>query len=132
MKTVIVCAAVILKGSDVLLAQRKEGTSQAMKWEFPGGKLEEGENPESCIIREIKEELNITVAVKDIFKVVAHCYSDKRILLLSYLCRHADGIPVAYGCKDFAWVPVTKLLNYDLAEADLPIAKKLQALKNGM
>ncbi|MFZ5648010.1 MAG: 8-oxo-dGTP diphosphatase MutT [Bacillota bacterium] len=126
MKTYIVTAAVIADGDRVLITQRKEDSNQGLKWEFPGGKIEEGEDPEHCVVREIKEELNIDIAVRDIFKVVMHGYKDRYILLLAYLCSHTGGDPVPLGCKKISWVPVKRLLDYDLAEADVPIAKKLQ------
>lgn len=126
MKTYIVTAAVITDGDRVLIAQRNEGANQGLKWEFPGGKIEEGEDPEQCVVREIKEELNIDIAVRDIFKAVMHRYRDRYVLLLAYLCSHTGGDPVPRGCKDICWVPVKRLLDYDLAEADVPIALKLQ------
>lgn len=126
MKTYIVTAAVITDRDRVLITQRKENSSQGLKWEFPGGKIEAGEDPEHCVAREIKEELDIDIAVRDIFKVVMHRYEDRYILLLAYLCSHTGGDPSPLGCNKIAWVPVQGLLGYDLAEADVPIAKKLQ------
>jgi len=128
LKTYIVTAAVITDGDRVLVTQRHAGASQGLKWEFPGGKLEEGEDPEDCIVREIKEELEMEIAVTDIFKVVMHRYRDRNILLLAYLCRHQGGSPTPAGCRDLAWAPVGRLPEYDLAAADLPIAAKLQKL----
>lgn len=125
-KTYIVTAAVITKGDRVLITQRKENSNQGLKWEFPGGKIEEGEDPEQCVVREIKEELDIDIEVREIFKVVMHGYDDRYVLLLAYLCSHAGGDPVPLGCNKICWVPVKRLLEYDLSEADVPIAKKLQ------
>lgn len=65
------------------------------------------------------------IVVQDIFKVVLHRYTDRNILLLAYLCRTTGGDPVPLGCKDLSWIPVSKLTNFDLAEADIPIAVKL-------
>lgn len=126
MNTYIVAAAVITDGHRALITQRKKDASQGLKWEFPGGKVEEGEGPEHCVVREIKEELNMDIEVRDIFKVVMHRYGDRSILLLAYLCRHTGGDPVPVGCRDLAWVPVERLTDYDLAAADVPIAEKLQ------
>lgn len=121
----IVAAAVILDGDRVLITQRKKGSNQELKWEFPGGKVEDRENPEQCIIREIKEELNMDIVVQDIFKVVMHTYVDRSILLLAYLCRHTGGDLIPLGCKDFSWISVSRLMQFDLAEADIPVAVKL-------
>ncbi|GBF34075.1 hypothetical protein DCCM_3187 [Desulfocucumis palustris] len=120
-----VTAALILDNDRVLLAQRKSGAQQSLKWEFPGGKLEAGETPEECLAREIKEELDIDIQVKEIFTAVAHSYGDRNILLLAYLCRRTGGTPSPRDCNDFQWVSLNSLLKYDLAEADLPIAIKL-------
>ncbi len=126
MKTYIVTAAVILEKDRVLLAQRKSDGPHGLKWEFPGGKLEEGESPEECVVREIKEELRMDIEALDVFKAVTHRYGDKNILLLAYLCRRTGGDPVPLGCRDVSWVPVEKIMDFDLLDADLPIAKKLR------
>lgn len=132
MNTIVVTAAVIEHRGNVLLSQRKKDASQGLKWEFPGGKLEDGEAPEECIVREIKEELNIDIEVDGILKAVSHRYSERNILLLAYLCRHVGGVPMTLDCKSFSWVPVKELMKYDLAEADIPIAIYLQeVLENG-
>lgn len=126
MNTIIVTAAVIVEDGKVLLAQRKKGSNHELKWEFPGGKLEEGEDPEDCIIREIKEELNMNIEVRDIFKVVMHRYSERNIMLLAYLCSQTGGDPVPLECRDISWAPVERLMEFDLLAADVPIAAKLQ------
>ncbi|MHB8157921.1 MAG: (deoxy)nucleoside triphosphate pyrophosphohydrolase [Desulfocucumaceae bacterium] len=126
MSTYIVTAAVITDGDRVLITQRKKGSNQELKWEFPGGKLEDGEDPEHCIKREIKEEINIDIEVKKIFKVVMHSYGDRNILLLAYRCSHLAGEPVTLECNSISWVQAERLLDYDLAAADIPIATELQ------
>lgn len=122
----VVTAAIMVENGRVLLAQRREDTQLALKWEFPGGKIEPGETPEDCLIREIKEELNIDIAVLDIFMAVAHSYGPRNILLLAYFCRSLGGSPVPRQCNDLCWVEIADILKYNLAEADLPIAVKLQ------
>ncbi|KJR96073.1 MAG: NUDIX hydrolase [Peptococcaceae bacterium BRH_c4a] len=130
MNTYIVTAAVITDQDRVLITQRKKNSNQGLKWEFPGGKMEEGEDPEGCLIREIKEELDIDIAVQDIFKVVMHRYGDRNILLLAYLCSHAGGDPAPLECNNIAWVPVKRLMDFDLAAADVPVAAKLQEVSD--
>lgn len=125
MDTIVVTAAIIEKEGKFLLAQRKENTSQGLKWEFPGGKIEFGETPEQCLVREIQEELNIIIEVKEIFDVVSHVYGEKQIILLCYKCSYVGGELKLNDCHDYEWVLPQNLLNYDLALADIPVAQKL-------
>lgn len=125
MALLIVTAGVIRKEGRILIAQRYVKTDHALRWEFPGGKLEEGETPEQCLTREIEEELNLQIEVKDIFKVVYHRYIDKQILLLCYLCNCIGGQAKAIDCHDFRWIDIEELKKYDFVEADLPIVEKI-------
>lgn len=129
MDITVVTAAVVMDGGRVLLAQRKADANEALKWEFPGGKLEPGETPEECLVREIKEELAMDIKVEDIYEIVSHRYGERSILLLAYLCRRKGGDPVPRDCNDFHWVEVERLTDYDLADADIPIAVKLKGGK---
>jgi 8-oxo-dGTP diphosphatase len=126
MNILVVTAAIMIDQGRVLITRRREGASQGLKWEFPGGKVEDGEDPESCIVREIKEEINIDIEVDRIYKAVLHRYGDRSIVLLAYLCRHVGGRPVPLACSSIRWVPVTELMDFDLAAADIPIAGKLR------
>jgi 8-oxo-dGTP diphosphatase len=126
MKTLIVCAAVIRREGKILLAQRKHSRDQGLLWEFPGGKLISGESPEECLVREIKEELDMEIIVEKVFEIVSHFYqADTQILLLAYLCKHLKGKGNALDCNDFHWVDVGNLKEYALAAADIPILNKL-------
>ncbi|HPW40926.1 MAG TPA: 8-oxo-dGTP diphosphatase MutT [Bacillota bacterium] len=121
----IVTAAAIIRDGKVLIAQRQQGSHMEYKWEFPGGKLEPDETPEECIIREIKEEMDIDIEVDDIYKVVKFKYEEKDILLLCYLCRIIKGDGRAIECNDFKWVTKDELPGFDFVPADLPIVEKL-------
>lgn len=125
METVLVTAAIIKDGAKYLIAQRKKGAHQGMKWEFPGGKVERGEDPETCLKREIWEELNITIDVEEIFKVVSFNYEEKHIVLLCYTCRIVEGEPVSIDCHDFRWVTPKEMRQYEFAPADQPVVDKL-------
>ncbi len=131
MKTVIVAAAVILDGERVLVAQRKEGDVQGLLWEFPGGKVKEGEDPRQALHRELKEELDIDVEVGTIFDINYYEYPHYPVLLLVYRCDLGRGIPKPLGCRDVRWVPVAELENLAMPPADLPILEKLGSFRQG-
>ncbi|MBU7006740.1 8-oxo-dGTP diphosphatase MutT [Phosphitispora fastidiosa] len=125
MKILVVTAAIIENNGKFLIAQRKKGSHQGMKWEFPGGKVEQGEDPEACLIREIKEELDINVEVGDIFKVVSHIYEDRQVILLCYLCSLKGGQPSCIDCQDWKWADPEEMMGYEFAPADIPVVRKL-------
>jgi 8-oxo-dGTP diphosphatase len=109
----------------VLLTQRREKDARALKWEFPGGKLRDGESPEDCLKREIEEELGIQTEVGEIFHVVSHQYPERTILLMGYVCEWCGGEIHLRAHRSYRWVEPARLLTFDLAEADRPIARKL-------
>lgn len=120
----VVTAALIEKDKRVLITRRKADTPQPLKWEFPGGKLEFGESPEHCLLREIKEELNVIVTVNEIFDVVSHVYGDTQVVLICYRCSYISGEFFPLECCAFEWVTPENILQYDLAPADIPVARK--------
>lgn len=126
-----VAAAILMDGHGrVLLTQRPERGANARKWEFPGGKLREGESPEECLRRELGEELGIQVEVGEIFQVVSHGYTWGSILLLAYLCRWTGGeirLSEHMACQ---WTEIHRVPEFDLADADRPIAEKLSRCSN--
>ncbi len=121
----IVTAAAMIREGKVLIAQRESGSHMEFRWEFPGGKLEPEESPEECIIREIKEELDMDIEVLDIYKVVKFKYEEKDILLLCYLCKVIKGEGRTLECNDFRWVKREELVDFDFVPADLPVVEKL-------
>ena len=121
----IVTAAAMIRSGQVLIAQRQAGSHMEFRWEFPGGKLELDETPEECIVREIKEELDMEIEVLDIYKVVKFNYKEKDILLLCYLCRLLKGEGKTLECNDFRWVKRDEIASFDFVPADLLIVEKL-------
>src|SRR5450755_966256 len=95
MKTVVVAAAVLLEEGRVLLTQRKAGTHLAGAWEFPGGKVESGEDPRDALRRELREEIGIEATVGEIVEVTFHRYveADKAVMLLFFEAVRAEGSP---------------------------------------
>ena len=126
MKKTIVTASIIINSAfEVLIAQRNNESKLASKWEFPGGKIEPGETPQECLYRELVEEMDIHVQVKDLFDTVYHSYDHGSIVLQAYLCYIESGEPQPLEHQKIRWVSIQDLLNYDLAPADIPIAQKL-------
>ncbi len=121
-----VTAGVILSDVDnILITRRREGDSLAGKWEFPGGKIRKGESPEACLVREIREELAIEIAVEGLLHAVNHHYPHQDVLLLAYLCRFVNGVIQLNAHSDFRWVEAKCLSEMNLADADISIVKRL-------
>lgn len=122
---IVVSAAIIHRDDKLLISQRLEGSHLEFLWEFPGGKVEEGESPEECIVREIMEELRINIRVTDIYDVVFHKYEDRTILLLVYDCEYISGEPKPIECNAFNWVTAEELSLYKFTYADEKIINKM-------
>lgn len=127
MKTIEVVAAVILDNDKILCVQRNASKFEyiAFKYEFPGGKVEQGESNEQALVREIAEELNLDIQVEKHFLTVDHGYPDFRIIMHSFICRG-----LTYDLKlnehiDYKWLKKDELIKLDWAAADLPIVDKI-------
>ncbi|GGW27785.1 (deoxy)nucleoside triphosphate pyrophosphohydrolase [Arenibacter certesii] len=123
----VVCA-IIVKDDKILIAQRSEEMKLPLKWEFPGGKLNEGEDEEQAIIREIKEELNVEIIPLKRLSSNIHDYGSFKIKLTAYLCDFIGGEIVLLEHKDFKFVKSEDLINHDFAEADIPFIEELKTL----
>ncbi|AKF07113.1 5-methyl-dCTP pyrophosphohydrolase [Sandaracinus amylolyticus] len=124
----IVAAAVVKREGRVLLTRRLQGTHLAGFWEFPGGKVEEGEDPEAAVVRECREECAIDLEVVDVIEVAFHRYERKDVLLLFYECRLASDREVQHlGVAEHAWVLPSQLRDYPLPPPDERLVRKLQA-----
>lgn len=121
-----VACAIILRGNEVLLAQRSEKMKNPLMWEFPGGKLEKGELPESTVVREVREELCIDIECVEALPNYTYHYDDKIIHLYPYLCAYKNGTLTLREHKDIHWVDVQQVLDYQMSAADIPAAKLLQ------
>ena len=122
MPITVVCA-LIVRNENVLCAKRSERMALPLKWEFPGGKLEDGEAPEDALKREIMEELSIDISVGRALNVSEYTYENGRtIRLLPYLATMQSAQePVAKEHAELRWVKAADLLNLDWAAADVPI-----------
>jgi 8-oxo-dGTP diphosphatase len=125
MKTVIVAAALTVEQGKLLVTQRKKDSSQGLLWEFPGGKVKDGEDPREALRRELKEELDVEVEVGRLFDAVFYSYPEFPILLLVYCCRVEKGSLKPIGCHDLRWVTLKELEALAMPPADDPIRKHL-------
>jgi 8-oxo-dGTP diphosphatase len=123
---VAVGAAIIIQRGKILLTQRQQHKRLGGYWEFPGGKLEEGETPQQALARELREELDITIAVGALLTTVYHRYDWGSALILAYRCRYLEGTLKHLEVVDHSWVEPRDLLNYDILPADRPIIELLQ------
>jgi 8-oxo-dGTP diphosphatase len=119
--TLVVACALIDTDGRVLIAQRPEGKTLAGLWEFPGGKLEPGERPEATLIRELHEEIGITVkeACLAPLTFASHAYDDFHLLMPLYICRRWEGKVIAREGQNLAWVRANKLRDYKMPPADI-------------
>jgi 8-oxo-dGTP diphosphatase len=125
--TLVVACALIDPDKRVLIAQRPEGKTLAGLWEFPGGKLEPGERPEQTLIRELREEIGITVSEPCLAPLTfaSHDYENFHLLMPLYICRRWEGNAVAREGQKLAWVRANKLRDYPMPPADTPLIPHL-------
>ncbi|HEY7899627.1 MAG TPA: 8-oxo-dGTP diphosphatase MutT [Caulobacteraceae bacterium] len=123
---VAACALVDIDGR-VLIAKRPAGKQLAGLWEFPGGKVEAGETPEACLIRELDEELGVQVthACLAPFVFASHAYETFHLLMPLYICRRWEGVVIAREGQNLAWVRANKLRDYKMPPADIPLIPHL-------
>jgi 8-oxo-dGTP diphosphatase len=124
----VVAAALIDADGRVLLAERPAGKSMAGLWEFPGGKVEAGERPEASLIRELREELGITVKEECLapFAFASHAYEKFHLLMPLFLCRRWEGIVQPQEGQRIVWVRPLDMANYPVPPADVPLVAQLR------
>jgi 8-oxo-dGTP diphosphatase len=127
--TLLVAAAVLIEENRVLLSQRKRGTHLAGAWEFPGGKVQPGEDPRDALVRELDEELGIETAVGDIVEVTFHRYPERSVLLLFYEVARTPRSPEprALDVAAFRWAEAGELDESSFPPADVAILRKVRA-----
>ncbi|HET6538219.1 MAG TPA: (deoxy)nucleoside triphosphate pyrophosphohydrolase [Sphingopyxis sp.] len=127
----VVTAAALVDGDGrILVQQRPAGGSMAGLWEFPGGKMEHGETPETALIRELHEELGIDVEQACLAPA---CFAsdkvgEKHLLLLLYVCRKWRGTPTAHHAEALRWVRPVEMYGLDMPPADIPLIGLIEAL----
>ena len=131
MKTILVVAVVLIdRDGRVLLSQRPSGKSMAGLWEFPGGKVENGEVPEEALIRELKEELGIDTWSSCLapLSFASYSYEDFHLLMPVFVCRKWLGNPMPMEGQALKWVNRDKLKDYPMPPADIPMIAVLRDL----
>lgn len=126
----VVAVALVDVDGRVLIAQRPEGKSMAGLWEFPGGKVEDGEQPEAALIRELEEELGIDVTKNCLapFTFASHSYDEFHLLMPLYVCRVWEGTVTPKEGQTLKWVRPLQLKDYPMPPADVPLVAMLRDL----
>ena len=125
-----VVAALIEKDGKYLLARRSTGSDEVLgKWEFPGGKVENGESEKHALEREIEEEFELKIKASEYITNCIYVYSTKTVDLRLYKCDYISGDFHLHDHSEYIWVNKSDILNYDLCPADIPLAKYIKEMK---
>ncbi len=126
MKLVEVSAGLVFREGKLLITQRFAAAHLGGKWEFPGGKREDGETFEACLARELHEELGIIVEVGRLLESLTHAYPEKTVHLKFFKCRLLQNEPQAIGCPAFEWITREQLHEYPFPAADARLIRLLE------
>lgn len=125
-KKINVVGAILLRDNKILCAKRGQTKSLANLWEFPGGKIETGETPQKALIRELQEELLITVQVNELpFEVTTYEYDFGIVTLTTFICHLFSGEPQLTEHEEVSWLQPNELDQLEWAPADIPAVKKI-------
>lgn len=124
-KFIKVSAALIFRAGKLLITQRHAKSHLGGLWEFPGGKCEPGESFEQCLVREIREELGVTISVGELFEEIAHDYPEKSVHLKFFICKLLSGEPQPLDCAAVRWVAKTELAGFEFPAADVQLLERL-------
>ncbi|QOX63751.1 (deoxy)nucleoside triphosphate pyrophosphohydrolase [Anoxybacterium hadale] len=112
-----------------LICQRPANKARPLLWEFVGGKAEPGETLEEALIRECREEIAVTLSVKDVFMDVIHKYPDITVHLTLFNASITQGVPQMLEHNDMRWIPVSEIPNYEFCPADVEILERMSSIK---
>ncbi|WP_409304166.1 (deoxy)nucleoside triphosphate pyrophosphohydrolase [Peribacillus sp. SCS-155] len=127
-KNIHVVGAVIVEDEKILCAQRGASKVLSFKWEFPGGKIEEGETPQEALQREIQEEMRCRVEIGEQIEHTVYEYDFGIVHLTTFYSRLIEGTPVLTEHAAIKWLPVEELSTLDWAPADIPAIEKLSGM----
>ncbi len=131
LRLVLVAACALIDSERrVLIAQRPPAKSMGGLWEFPGGKVEANERPEATVVREMREELGVTIEESSLlpFAFASHAYPDFYLLMPLFLCRHWEGAILPREGQKVAWVRPDELESYPMPPADVPLIPMLRKM----
>ncbi len=131
MRIIRVAAGVIAHQGKILIGKRLEEHGIDQHWEFPGGKIEPGETPEACVIRELQEEFEIQTEVIGFVGESSYAYPHAQIELQAYDVRYLKGSFILHDHEEIRWVTIPELKEYPFAPADLPILRILEHRQQG-
>lgn len=125
------CGVAVIRDGEgrILISRRKDDDSFGGYWEFPGGGREAGETLEACAIREVSEELGVTIETDRLIRVIENPYPGKSLRLVFFLCRHVSGEPRAIDCAEARWVRPGELSQYLFPPANRVIIDELNDLR---
>lgn len=126
-----VVAALIWDKDRFLACQRPAHKARGLLWEFVGGKVEPGETPQQALIRECREELDVTVSVGDVFMELVHAYPDMTVHLTLFHASILSGTPKLLEHLDIRWITTDQIDDYAFCPADEEILKKLKSFRQG-
>ena len=126
----VTCAIIVDDTNSVLVTQRSASMKLPLKIEFPGGKIEEGETPSECLVREIKEELNLDIKILFEMPANIHHYVEFSINLIPFVCKVIGGSIELREHASYQWLNSSELLDQDWAEADVPIVENYLSFLN--
>lgn len=132
MKMLHVVCAIIYNDDKILIAQRSERMALPLKWEFPGGKIEKGEDKNTALQREIKEELDMDIEVGEALEPIIYHYENFSISLYPYLCTSSSKKFIKREHREICWEKIENLKKYDWAAADVPVVNTLLTVINKM
>ncbi|MBQ3166185.1 MAG: (deoxy)nucleoside triphosphate pyrophosphohydrolase [Clostridia bacterium] len=121
-----VVAALIFDGDKILICQRPAHKARGLLWEFVGGKVEPGETKPQALVRECREELDVTVNVGDVFMEISHVYPDIEVRLTLFKAKISQGTPKRLEHNDIKWVSAGELSHYEFCPADKEIIARIE------
>lgn len=121
MKIIDVTAAIVERDGKFLIARRAKGKHMGNKWEFPGGRIEDGESPEQCLQRELQEELGIAAIIKDFVAESVFDYGNKIVRLLGYKAEYISGDFKLTAHSEIKWVKIDEFNDFEFCVADIPL-----------